>query len=215
MKQIQCLILLLFICNSAMAMHFDIFEKAAAPLGIDATFLRAICEIESRCNPWAVNINGEGFQPKSKADALMLIKSTQNRPWLLKLQYAGDEPTRSFFPSEAAARSALKSIRKANKALGIVPPNTTEIRWLDTRSTDIGLMQINYLFHGRHFESMDQLFDPEVNVGYAAKYLSDLLQQHGNWSKAVAHYHSNTLKYQTLYLSQFWPVYKKLVLEAN
>ena len=215
MKQLPWLILLLLSSNSAMAIHFDIFDKAATPLGIDATFLRAICEIESQRNPWAVNINGEGFQPKSKADALTLIRSTQNRPWLLKLHYSGEEPIRSFFPSESAARSALKSILKANQEIGIASPKTTEIRWLDTRSTDIGLMQINYLFHGRHFESKDQLFDPEVNVGYAAKYLSDLLKRHGNWSKAVAHYHSNTLKYQTLYLSQFWPVYKKLVLETN
>ena len=83
------------------------------------------------------------------------------------------------------------------------------------RSVDIGLMQINHLFHGRHFADKATLFDPQTNIFYAAKYLRKLLNRHGTLKEAVAHYHSNTEKYQAIYLSQFWPIYQQFITNPS
>ena len=64
---------------------------------------------------------------------------------------------------------------------------------------DLGVMQINWYWHGKHFNSIDEMFAPEYNVRYAAKLLISLYQQHGNWSQAVRYYHSATPKYYRKY----------------
>ncbi|MDR0329143.1 MAG: lytic transglycosylase domain-containing protein [Rickettsia sp.] len=55
---------------------------------------------------------------------------------------------------------------------------------------DIGVMQINWYWHKRHFSSLDEMLTPKNNVKYAAKLLTDLYLQHGDWQKAVRLYHS-------------------------
>jgi soluble lytic murein transglycosylase-like protein len=55
---------------------------------------------------------------------------------------------------------------------------------------DIGCMQINHLYHGSHFASVAQMFDPRLNVDYAAQFLTDLKRKHVSWSMAVARYHA-------------------------
>lgn len=190
------------------------FASAAKAHGVPEVVLRSICELESKGNPWAVNINGIGFQPESKEAALTLIEATQKRPWVLTLRYATHEPQVSFFRTEKHARKALNEIYQNNRRWYLNNPVAAEIRKLDMRSVDIGLMQINHLFHGRHFDSKAELFDPETNINYAAKYLRRLMTRHGTLKKAVAFYHSNTHKYQTIYLSLFWPIYQQYAGES-
>lgn len=187
------------------------FKKAATTYGVAEIVLRSICELESKGNPWAININGIGFQPQSKQAALALIRETEQRPWVLQVQYGRQAPHLSFFRSKKAARRALNEIYDNNHRWFLPNPNKVSIRKLDTRSVDIGLMQINHLFHGRHFDSHEQLIDPRTNIFYAAKYLRRLMTRHGTLKQAVAHYHSNTQKYQTIYLSLFWPIYQEYV----
>lgn len=55
---------------------------------------------------------------------------------------------------------------------------------------DIGVMQINWYWHKRHFSSLDEMLTPKNNVEYAGKLLTDLYLQHGDWQKAVRLYHS-------------------------
>jgi hypothetical protein len=55
---------------------------------------------------------------------------------------------------------------------------------------DVGCMQINVRFHGRRFISVAQMFDPALNVGYAASFLKTLRAQEGNWTLAVARYNA-------------------------
>ncbi len=191
-----------------------LFDQAAARYGIKPALLNSIAEMESQLHPWAVNLNWEGFKPRSKADALELIRSAQQHPWLLRLDYP-DQSQRLFFASRRDAMSALDQTKANAALLGINRPSDWEIRKLDTRSVDIGLMQINWKFHGRHFDSPEQLFEPEVNVMYAAKYLKKLLYQHGSTERAVAFYHSNTQQYQAKYLKLFRPIYQKQLLLAR
>ncbi len=69
------------------------------------------------------------------------------------------------------------------------------------RSIDVGCMQINLRWHPTAFNSLQEGFDPKINVDYAAQ----LLKQHyivtGNWRTAAGRYHSKTPEKQAIYLS--------------
>lgn len=55
---------------------------------------------------------------------------------------------------------------------------------------DIGCMQINHYFHGAKFASLAEMFEPARNVDYGARFLIELRQREGSWTKAVARYHA-------------------------
>jgi len=55
---------------------------------------------------------------------------------------------------------------------------------------DIGCMQINQFWHGHEFRSLSEMFDPERNVEYAARYLKGLREETGSWTLAVARYNA-------------------------
>ncbi|MDQ0348956.1 lytic transglycosylase domain-containing protein [Ancylobacter vacuolatus] len=55
---------------------------------------------------------------------------------------------------------------------------------------DLGCMQINHRWHGEQFASVADMFDPERNVDYAARFLAELRQRHGNWTMAAARYNA-------------------------
>jgi soluble lytic murein transglycosylase-like protein len=58
------------------------------------------------------------------------------------------------------------------------------------RLIDVGCMQINVRFHGDRFRSLAEMFDPAINVDYAAAFLKTLQAQEGNWTLAVARYNA-------------------------
>jgi soluble lytic murein transglycosylase-like protein len=58
------------------------------------------------------------------------------------------------------------------------------------RLIDIGCMQINHHFHAAAFASVGDMLDPARNVDYAARFLKQLRQREGSWTKAVARYHA-------------------------
>jgi hypothetical protein len=55
---------------------------------------------------------------------------------------------------------------------------------------DIGCMQINQRWHGKNFRSLSEMFDPGLNVAYAARFLKELKQREGSWTMAVARYNA-------------------------
>ncbi|NJO34897.1 MAG: lytic transglycosylase domain-containing protein [Rhodospirillales bacterium] len=55
---------------------------------------------------------------------------------------------------------------------------------------DVGCMQINHHFHARKFASIGDMFEPAVNVDYAARFLKELRMREGSWTMAVARYHA-------------------------
>ena len=57
---------------------------------------------------------------------------------------------------------------------------------------DVGCMQVNLLHHPQAFGSLNLAFDPETNVAYAARLLTEHFARTGDWRMAVAHYHSTT-----------------------
>lgn len=55
---------------------------------------------------------------------------------------------------------------------------------------DVGCMQINLKYHGKHFKSVNDMLDPTININYAAKFLKNLYERQGSWTIAVARYHT-------------------------
>ncbi len=60
------------------------------------------------------------------------------------------------------------------------------------RNIDVGCMQINLFYHGGAFETLDESFDPQANITYAAAYLKNMFAATGNWMEAAGYYHSTT-----------------------
>lgn len=66
-----------------------------------------------------------------------------------------------------------------------------ELQAKGVKSIDVGCMQVNLIFHGKAFESIEDAFDPYKNVEYGAKFLKRLYSKtNDNWMKAATNYHS-------------------------
>ena len=70
---------------------------------------------------------------------------------------------------------------------------------LGKSNIDLGVMQLNYRWHGNKFTSIKEMLTPEKNITYAARLLCSLYKRHGNWHKAVRHYHSAKLEHSRKY----------------
>lgn len=66
-------------------------------------------------------------------------------------------------------------------------------------SFDVGCFQINYRWHGRHFASIDQMFEPSASGDYAARFLKSLYAETGDWVQASGYYHSRTAEHAKRY----------------
>ena len=76
-------------------------------------------------------------------------------------------------------------------------------------NVDIGLMQINWHWHGKHFASVEQAFDPAINAGYAVKYLKQHREER-DWWNSVGRYHSGTKKHATRYIRNVYAMYRRV-----
>lgn len=71
------------------------------------------------------------------------------------------------------------------------------------RSYDVGCFQINFRWHGQHFDSPLAMFDPDANAAYAARFLGELYAEFGDWSRAAGAYHSRTPEHANRYRARF------------
>jgi len=71
------------------------------------------------------------------------------------------------------------------------------------RSFDVGCFQINYRWHGEHFTSIAQMFDPLANALYAARFLRELYAEQGSWEGAAGAYHSRNPQFAEGYAARF------------
>lgn len=97
--------------------------------------------------------------------------------------YAINVEGRAIISSSKVA--ALKTIER-HRSLGVT-------------NIDIGVMQINYRWHGKEFRSVEEMLEVNNNIEYAAKLLTSLYKEHGSWHKATRLYHSATPKYHKQY----------------
>lgn len=81
--------------------------------------------------------------------------------------------------------------------------------WIEARrarggtSFDVGCFQVNHRWHGEHFDGVEQMFDPRANADYAARFLSDLHAEAGDWTRAAGWYHSRTPEFYNRYRKRF------------
>ena len=83
------------------------------------------------------------------------------------------------------------------------------------RSFDVGCFQINYKWHGQHFSSIEEMFDPERNALYAARFLRSLYFEQGSWEAAAGAYHSRTPDKAEKYAARFSRFRSKLLDEGE
>lgn len=101
-------------------------------------------------------------------------------PWTLNIHGRG-----YYFETREAALAKLRASIAAGKT-----------------SVDVGCMQINYRWHGDQFNSLEEMFDPDINTAYAAKFLTTLQRRHGSWNAATRHYHSSDTERGSAYLAR-------------
>jgi hypothetical protein len=109
-------------------------------------------------------------------------------PWTIHVNGKG-----YYLSSKRAAIEAVQSFRKQG-----------------FKNIDVGCMQVNLHHHPNAFRSLEEAFDPQINIAYAAKYLKNLKKQHGNWKNAVEYYHSATPIHGHPYRQRVLTSWKKL-----
>ena len=129
------------------------------------------------CRNAAIKAADRNGVPRDVLIAITLVETGTRRggsygawPWTVNVAGEG-----FWFDSRAAA------LLKAQKALARGQP-----------SFDVGCFQLNYRWHGEHFSSIDQMFEPGPSGDYAARFLKSLHAETGDWIKAAGFYHSRT-----------------------
>jgi hypothetical protein len=208
--------------NSAFANienHRNMIIDASNAFGINPAVLATIVTLESNGNPWTFNVDGEGLQFNSRADATNKFNYLMKNRWMIKFKNKRNMVVREFFPSKVIAQQWISSFNKNNsynfsiteKKVVNVKSGQMVLRKLRLINTDIGLSQINFRWHGKQYKDKFGFYDwlsPELNLYYAAKHIKELYQRHGKMYKAVAHYHSSTKYYQDIYLKKFKKIYQ-------
>ena len=91
-------------------------------------------------------------------------------PWTINAEGQGQ-----YFNSKAEAVRAVRQLQ----AQGV-------------KSIDVGCMQVNLVHHADAFATLEDAFEPERNVAYAASFLRTLYEENQSWKQAAAFYHSRT-----------------------
>ncbi len=112
-------------------------------------------------------------------------------PWPWTINAAGRG---YYFESKQEAIAAVKKLRKQG-----------------VQSIDVGCMQVNLHHHPEAFDSLEQAFEPQYNIAYAAAFLRALYEEEKSWKKAAASYHSKTQEKGTRYVGQVYDSWQRLV----
>lgn len=67
------------------------------------------------------------------------------------------------------------------------------------KSIDIGCAQINWQWHGHHFQAAKDLLSPTTCLKYAARLLKSQHRLTKSWMKAALLYHSSNPQHQQIY----------------
>lgn len=109
-------------------------------------------------------------------------------PWTLTVEGTGH-----YYDSYAQARSALAKFKKK----GIT-------------NIDVGCLQINLAYHGKNFNSLDEVLNPINNVAYGASFITHLREREHSWTRAVKFYHSANRMYHEPYRKKVIKTWQEL-----
>lgn len=196
--------LLIGVLLSSLAHGSDLYDYMGDRYSVDSVLLRAVSSAESHEYPWTVDLNGTPFFFSSKEEALTFAEMAQIRPWLVVVSYksSSKQEERYLFPTKddaEALRAKLDGVSSFN------------VKCVDSTNIDLGLMQVNWRYHGTAVPSMSRLLDPDYNVAYGAYLLSQLIHKYGNVWTAVGYYHSSDKHEQRRYVAEVKAIYEKLV----
>ncbi len=132
--------------------------------------------------------------PPQLLDAISLVESGRYDPeskavlaWPWTVMAEGEG---RYFPTKAEAVAEVKKL----KARGI-------------KNIDVGCMQVNLMYHGSAFASLEEAFEPASNVGYAARFLKGLFGATSHWPTAASYYHSQTPSLAATYRAKLMKVW--------
>ncbi|WP_298968640.1 transglycosylase SLT domain-containing protein [uncultured Roseobacter sp.] len=109
-------------------------------------------------------------------------------PWAINVNGEG-----SWLPTRVAAEEfAIQQFRQGQK------------------NFDVGCFQLNFRWHGHQFGSISEMFEPVANARYAARFLSRLFTEKGNWMNAVGAFHSRTPEHSEKYKSRYSRIYSEM-----
>jgi hypothetical protein len=74
----------------------------------------------------------------------------------------------------------------------------------------VGCLQIDLFYHADAFSSLEEAFEPAINAAYGATLLLTNRIAFGDWTSAVAFYHSRDLSRQADYIRRVNAVYAPL-----
>ena len=115
-------------------------------------------------------------------------------PWTINAQGKG-----YFFNTKAEAVQKVRQLQAAG-----------------VTSIDVGCMQINLLYHGKEFASLEEAFDPMHNVEYGAKFLTNLYENNNrDWLKAAMSYHSSVPEKARIYRRKIVERFEKVKTAHN
>lgn len=80
---------------------------------------------------------------------------------------------------------------------------------------DLGCFQLNFKWHGHSFDSLEEMLEPANNARYAAAFLEKLYEEFGDWSAAVAAYHSRNPGPSAKYLNRYYDIINTLPGDAG
>lgn len=129
----------------------------------------------------AIDKAAESYQaPRALMRAMGLVESgrgsgAKRAPWPWTINIAGKS---KYFKSKSQAIGFAKAALARGE-----------------RSFDVGCLQINYRWHAEAFTDLEEMFDPAANADYAARFLTELKEETGDWLKASGYYHSRTPKF--------------------
>ncbi|MFJ4291234.1 lytic transglycosylase [Cupriavidus sp. NPDC089707] len=126
---------------------------------------------------------GSRVDPKITAGIAMNESSYRGRPWPWTLNVAGRG---MFFSTRDEAYAAINRLLASQRC-----------------DFDVGLMQVNWCYHGKRFASPWEALAPATNIRVAEDILAENLQRSGSPMKAVAWYHSANPERGGPYFSRF------------
>ncbi|MCI4666427.1 MAG: lytic transglycosylase domain-containing protein [Neomegalonema sp.] len=168
---------------------------AAAPLAATAPQApHELCQAATEMAEKAQKLPSRLLRAVSLVESGRQIKGAREAwPWTINLEGAG-----RWFKTRAEALAFARAALKKGKT-----------------SFDVGCMQINYRWHAKHFKSLEEMFDPLKNADYAARYLSRLQAETGDWMAAAGYYHSRTPSLSTKYKARIAIAYRQARAEER
>lgn len=112
-------------------------------------------------------------------------------------------------PKETPIKVKIHAFSKRYKTKGEATSVAKNMLSLGHNNFDAGLLQVNWMYHGDNFKSVDQVFDPNTNVRYAVNYLRKHKRDR-DWWRSVGRYHSGTEKHAKRYIESVWEMYQKV-----